>query len=212
MQEDSNGGWITEIELALLPLPVTEMQTFELVAGRATYRVEEEFMDVPDWLARHDLAAGLATAVGTTEEMIGELQIDLSQNPPLMVNGQFTVDLMSLMSDQEGRDNSVRRDLFGDGRFPTATFVIHSLADFPPQFRQGEAVAFQLLGDLMLHEQTETVLLTVTAVWDNDTITGTATGNILLGDFGLTPPSLLGLLTVSEEVTIELEFDLHVAE
>ncbi|MEZ4594030.1 MAG: hypothetical protein R3D55_23255 [Chloroflexota bacterium] len=41
------------------------------------------------------------------------------------------MDLMSLASDQAGRDNGVRRELFGDGRFPTATFIPHSLTEFP---------------------------------------------------------------------------------
>lgn len=207
----AGGGWTAQIELALRPQAAAR-QTFELAAGAASYQVEEEFLDVPDWLARHGLTAGLATAVGTTEAVTGELQIDLSQTPPLLGDGSFTVDLMSLTSDQAGRDNSVRRELFGDGRFPTATFVPQSLADFPAQFGEGETVTFQLVGALTIHEQTQTVPWAVTAVWQANTLTGTATTHILLGDFGLKPPSLLGLLTVSEQVRLDLQFRLQAVE
>lgn len=209
MVNAANGGWTTEIELVLLPTGVETMQTFQLVAGRATYEVEEAFMDAPDWLERHGLTPGLATAVGSTQEITGELQLDLSQTPPLLGESSFIVDLMSLTSDQAGRDNSVRRELFGDGRFPTATFLIDSLVDFPAQFSEGEQVTFQLVGDLTIHEQTQRVPFGVTAVWNADTISGTARANILLSDFGLAPPSLLGLLTVSEQVMLELYFRLQ---
>lgn len=209
MVNAAKGGWTTEIELALLPTGVETMQTFRLVAGRATYEVEEEFMDAPDWLERHGLTPGLATAVGSTQEITGELQLDLSQVPPLVGDSSFTVDLMSLTSDQAGRDNSVRREFFGDGRFPTATFLIDSLEDFPAQLSEGEPVSFRMVGDLTIHKQTQTVPFAVTVVWNANTITGTARAFILLSDFGLTPPSLLGLLTVSEEVMLELHIRLQ---
>ena len=211
MDQNKAGEWSTNIYIPLTPIAATPEQTFILLPEQSTvsYQVEEEFLNKEDWLSAHGLTAGLATAIGSTNQIEGSLQIDLSQSPPIVGENQFSVDLMSLRSDQEGRDNSVQRDIFGNGRFGTATFIIHQLTRFPEKFEEGAPISFIIEGDLTIRETTQPVAFAVTAQFDNDQITGTATTQIEMSDFNITPPNLLGILTVSETVTIDLEFVLQ---
>jgi polyisoprenoid-binding protein YceI len=73
----------------------------------------------------------------------------------------------------------------------------------------GETVSFQMSGPLTIREQTNMVTFDVTAVWQEKSISGTATADIQLSDFGLAPPNLLGILTVSKHVMLVLDFHLQ---
>lgn len=208
MAQAPGGEWTTEITLPLAPAIAEKLQRFVLTPGSttATYHVEEEFFERLDWLERHGLAPGSATAVGSTDQVEGFLEIDLSQKPPQVGDNAFSVDLMSLTSDQEGRDNTVRRDVFGDGRFATATFVIHSLEGVPDEFREGEELSFTMYGKLTIREVTQPAAFVATATLAEESIRGVATTRFQMGDFGIEPPELLGILSVSEEVTVTLVF------
>lgn len=208
LSQDETAVWQTEIEFALEPAASEAVETFTLIAEQssASYAVEEEIFAEQRWLDAHNLSLGSTTAIGTTSAIEGSLQIDRTQSPPRILSSSFVVDLMTLTSDQEGRDNTVRRDLFENGRLSTATFTINSLQNFPNQYGEGEPISFEMNGDLTIGEVTQAVDFVVTAVIENNTITTNASSTIQLSDFGMTPPSLLGILTVSNDVMLSLNF------
>ena len=214
MDQNKAGAWSTNIEIPLAPIKEANWQTFTIhpEQSTATYQVEEEFLNKEDWLSAHGLTAGLATAIGSTNQIEGSLQIDLSQSPPIVGENQFSVDLMSLRSDQEGRDNTVQRDVFGNGRFGTATFTIEQLTSFPEKFEEGVPISFVMEGDLTIRETTQPVAFEVTAQIEGSTMTGVASTQLQMSDFNITPPNLLGILTVSETVAIQLDFVLQATE
>ena len=55
---------------------------------------------------------------------------------------------------------------------------------------------------------TKTVTWEVTAVLNGNELTGTATTQILLVDFGVEPPSIAGVLSVTDGALLTLNFTL----
>ena len=209
MSQDENGVWQTDLLVEMVPLDAEAFSAFTVVAEQSTavYQVEETFLDRADWLEAHGLTAGLATAVGGTNEISGTLQLDLTQTPPAVGDNRFVVNLMGLTSDQEGRDNMVRREIWENGRFGTASFVIHSLSNFSdsqPDLSANQPVDFTMTGDLTIREITRTVPFNVTARLVDEQLVAEATTQFSMSEFGITPPDLLGIVTVSDRVTILL--------
>lgn len=208
MAQDEIGAWLTTIALALTPASGPDLQTYELVPAQSTaaYAVEEEFFPRQDWLDAHQLTAGMATAVGVTNEISGMMQLDLSQTPPAVGENQFSVDLSTLESDQAGRDNVLRRDFFSEPHTHLAAFEIHTLSDFSGDIQMDVPVFFTMAGDLTIHGVAEPAAFDVAATWGAETVTGTAVTEFPMSRFGMTPPSLLGILSVSDRVRVTLTF------
>ena len=71
---------------------------------------------------------------------------------------------------------------------------------------EGQEVSFKLVGNLTIREITKPVTFDVTGKLVGDTVTGTAVTQILMKDFGFDPPSIAGMLTVKDGVTIRVNF------
>ena len=123
-----------------------------------------------------------------------------------MREGFFTVDLSTLTSDSNRRDEAIRNDWLESSLFPDAVFVARELAAFPDSYVPGEQVEFELIGDLTIREVTQEVTWTVTAQLQDRTLTATAEAFVFMADFGFEPPSVLGILEVTDgvEVTVDL--------
>ena len=67
-------------------------------------------------------------------------------------------------------------------------------------------VSFKLIGDMKIRDVTRPVTFDVTGKLAGDTIAGTATTKIMMKDFGFEPPSIAGVLTVQDGVTIKVNF------
>ena len=59
---------------------------------------------------------------------------------------------------------------------------------------------------MTIRDVTKPVTFDVTGKLEGDTITGSATTQILMKDFGIDPPSVAGMLTVKDGVMIKLNF------
>ena len=59
---------------------------------------------------------------------------------------------------------------------------------------------------MTIREVTKPVTFDVRGKLEGDTITGTATTQILMKDFGFDPPSIGGMLTVQDGVTVTVNF------
>ena len=115
-------------------------------------------------------------------------------------------DISTLTSDQNRRDNAIRRDWLQSSRFPTATFKATAIQNAPASYNEGEEATFQLLGDLTIREVTKPVTFDVTATLQGDTIRGEATTQIKMTDFGFEPPAIGNILTVGDDTVITLKF------
>jgi len=179
------------------------IRTFVLVSpdSQASYIVNEEFF--AEALTKLGITAGKRVVVGSTSGITGEIQLDFD-TPELVQAAQFTVDMSSLATDQNRRDEWLTENAIETGVFPQATFIATSASGLPQTINEGEEIHFQLIGDLTVRDVTNSVTFDVTAVLSNDTIKGTATLPLQMTDFGITPPDFVNTLTVANAFTIEI--------
>ncbi len=87
-----------------------------------------------------------------------------------------------------------------------ATFVSVSTQGLPASYTDGQAVRFQLIGNLTLHGQTNKEVFAVQGNVAGNTIGGTATSTIYMTDFGMQPPNLAGIAIAQNKVVITINF------
>ena len=97
-----------------------------------TFTVEEELRNVP---------LPFDVVIRTTE-LSGEINVDGQPS-------SITVDLHTLVSDQQFRDSYIRSRMFPD--HPVATFTVESVGELPPEFSEGEQFERQAAGALNLN-------------------------------------------------------------
>jgi polyisoprenoid-binding protein YceI len=144
-------------------------------------------------------------AVGTSKSVSGSLVLG-SDGAVLADQSKISVDLSKLQSNESRRDNWIKNDTIQTSRFPMATFVPREVQGLPiPLPTSGEA-KFQLLGDLTVHGVTKPVTWQVTAQFADGAVTGNATTNVKITDFGMTPPKVGPVLSIEDALTLELAF------
>ena len=172
-------------------------RTFMIVPEQteASYEVQEKFLnrELPN------------RALGKTNAVTGELQVSPEGKPSGKVT-KISVDLRTLTSDQSRRDNRIRTQWLESEKYPFAEFTSTDVQGTPDSYTEGQEVSFKLTGDMKIREVTKPVTFDVKGKLEGDTITGSATSKILMKDFGFDPPSIAGMLTVDDGVTVTINF------
>ena len=100
----------------------------------------------------------------------------------------FTVDLLTLKSDEALRDRAMRGSLATD-RFPKATMTIDSLTGFPAGYSGGKEVQMTMTGSMTIRETTKPVTWQVFARQGGDFLTAIADTDFKMTEFGVNPPN-----------------------
>ncbi len=146
------------------------------------------------------------TAIGITNTVNGQINANLA-DPAASTLGPITVDVSQFTSDSGQRDNMIRRNFLQSSAYPTATFVCKQLVGgMPASYTEGTSYTFQAVGDLTVKTTTQPVTFTITAKLQNNTLTGEATANVLMSQFGVGPISLLGILQTQDQVKLTFDF------
>jgi polyisoprenoid-binding protein YceI len=188
------------IQVTATPIPTTvqgSLQTYQIVPAQTTasYSVYEDliFQNKPN-----------NDAIGTTHSVSGNFQVATSPSP--VVTGMtIKVDLRTLQSDSSMRDGHVQSAL-DTTDYPYATFVSVSTQGLPAGYTDGQAISFQLLGNLTMHGKTNGETFMVQGKVVGNTITGTATTTIFMTDFGIQPPNLANIAIVQNKTVITIDF------
>jgi polyisoprenoid-binding protein YceI len=166
--------------------------------NEARYRVREQ-------LARLNLPSG---AIGKTSAVTGAIVI----NPDGSVvsdASKFVVDVTGLTSDEGRRDNFVKRNVLETGTYPTVEFVPRQAMGLPSPLPTSGDVSFQLAGDMTIHGVTRPTTWDVTATVTNGSeLAGTATTAFKFADFGLNQPRVPVVLSVEDNIKLEIDFHL----
>ncbi len=144
-------------------------------------------------------AVGTSTAVSGSVVIAADGSIAADQS-------QITVDLNKLTSDQSRRDNFMKSDTLQVSRYPTATFVPREAPGLPSPLPTSGQLTFQLLGDLTVHGVTKPVTWQITAQFAASTVSGDATANVNITDFGMQPPKAGPVLSIEDALILELAF------
>jgi polyisoprenoid-binding protein YceI len=144
-------------------------------------------------------------AVGTSPGVTGALVLG-ADGSVLADQSTLSVDLTKLKSDESRRDNFIQRDTLQTSQFPTATFIPRQMQGLATPLPTSGQATFQLLGDLTVHGVTKPATWQVTAQFADTSVTGNATTNVNLTDFGMTPPKAGPVLSIEDGLTLELAF------
>src|SRR5947209_2295266 len=180
------------------PVPSTGLQTFQIVPAQTTasYSVYENLIiqNKPN-----------NDAIGTTHSVQGSFKIRTGTSP-LVASMNITVDLSTLQSDAQRRDDFIKHNSLQTDTYPNATFVSVSTQGLPSSYTDGQAVHFQLTGNLTMHGKTNKEVFDVQGKVAGNTITGTATSTIYMTDFGIQPPNLANIAISQNKVVITINF------
>ncbi len=158
----------------------------------ARYRAQEELQGLGD-----------TEAVGETQAIVGTLYLDESGTP--LACSRIDVDLRTLQSDEARRDNYLYDNTLETGTYPLATFVATDVVDLGAGLADGEETVFHLRGNLTIHGETRQVVWEITAIRDGDQINGTGTTNFDMPDFGIEPPTVGPVVSLDENVALEID-------
>ena len=145
------------------------------------------------------------TAIGVTHTVNGEIDADLT-TPANSTLGPITIDISQFVSDSGQRDNFIKRNFLESNKYPTATFVTKTVTGMPTSYTDGAPYTFQISGDLTVHNTTQPVTFDVKAKLTGNTLSGEATAQVLMSQFGVGPISLLGILQTQDPVKLTIDF------
>ncbi|HEY3344215.1 MAG TPA: YceI family protein [Anaerolineaceae bacterium] len=168
--------------------------------NQASYKVREQ-------LARLSFPTD---AVGKTDQVSGE--IDIAPDGTIdRSKSKFTVDLTSLQTDSSMRDNFVRRSVLQTDQYPQAVFVPTQVSGLPTPLPPSGNVSFKITGDMTLHGVTKPVTWDVTGTAQKGAANGTATTTFKFEDFNMNQPQVPVVLSVVDNITLEVTLSLHLA-
>ena len=165
--------------------------------SQARYRVREQLagVDFPN------------DAIGKTSKVEGQIVFD-ANGAVLKEHSKITVHVASLASDRDRRDNYIRRNLLQTEQFPNVTFVPVAVTGLKFPLADSADVAFRMTGDLTVRDQTKLVTWNVMAKLKPGVVTGSAITMFTFTEMGLTKPRVQSVLSVNDEITLELDFKL----
>jgi polyisoprenoid-binding protein YceI len=146
-------------------------------------------------------------AIGVTKDIKGSIVMEPG-NTIQAGRSKITVDLTTLKSDEDRRDRYIKANTLQTNRFPTAEFILREVRGLTsPLPHTGEA-QFQALGDMTIHGVTKPLTWDVSASFAEKEITGRATTSFQFGDFGMTVPRVLVVLSVEDKIQLVINFRL----
>ncbi len=169
--------------------------------SQAQYRVREQ-------LAQVSLPSD---AIGKTNAISGSI-VGKADGTILSEQSKFTVDMRTLQSDRSQRDNFLRGQILQTSKYPTATFVPTQATGLPSTFPPAGPVSFKLIGDMTILSTTKPL------TWDVNCDAPTGGGNagvchaatsFKFEDFGIPQPRVPVVLSVVDNITLELDLTLQ---
>lgn len=156
----------------------------------AGYRVQEELVSI-----------GAKTAFGRTPDVSGSLTLDGTD----VTATEIEVDMTTLRSDEDRRDNSLHNQSIESDQFPTSQFTLAEPITLDELPAEGEEITIDAVGALTLHGVTKDVTIPLKATLKDDVIVVTGELAIVFADYDITPPSSLSVLSVEDHGVMELQ-------
>ena len=175
--------------------------TWTVASGSvAGYRVREQLASLP----------APSDAVGRTSSVSGSVTISQSGSMYTVSAASLTVNVNTLTSDRSMRDQRIHQMGLESDRYPTSTFVLTTPIVLPAAATTGQIVNVSATGQLMIHGVTKTVTIPLQARLNGTQIELAGSITFPFSEFGMTPPSIGGFVTVQQNAT--MEFDVKLAQ
>ena len=161
------------------------------------YRIEEELAGI-----------GGQTAVGRTSVVTGSLGLVGAEITAVMV----TVDMTTLVSDDNRRDRQLRTRGLQTSEFPEAVFVLDEAIALGEVPAVGVPVSATAVGTLTLHGVSRTVEVLLEAqLTDSATIVVVGNTEVALADYDINPPTGFSVLSVADVGVFEFQLTFKAA-
>lgn len=170
--------------------------TWTVTSGsQAGYRVREQFANV----------SAPSDAVGRTSSVAGSFTLTQAASGYTISAGSFSVDVNTLTSDRSQRDQRIHRTGLESDRYPKATFTLGSPIALPAEADSGQTIHVSATGALTIHGVQKTVTIPIDARLSGSQIEAVGAITFPFSQFGMTPPSVGGFVTVQDSATMEFK-------
>jgi polyisoprenoid-binding protein YceI len=153
---------------------------------------------------REFLAGGIAKtdAVGRTNKVTGSVVVESAPTGLTLRSVSMSVDMSSLKSDQDKRDQWLKTAALETDSFPTASFTMTKpLAVAAP--KEGQVLTFQVEGELTLHGVTKKTKIDVEARRTGNILDLVGNTRVILTDFKIDPPVIPGMVSTDDTGLLE---------
>jgi polyisoprenoid-binding protein YceI len=163
--------------------------TLTTTATGATVPLDGSWVVGPGSLAGYRVGEVLLgqnnTAVGRTSTIDGSVEI----SGTTVTKATFTVDLVTIKSDESARDRQFQGRIMDTSKYPTATFTLTAPARFSLPSPSGSTISVPATGTLTMHGATKAVAVTLTARQSGATIQVLGSIPIVFADWGIPNPT-----------------------
>ena len=156
---------------------------------------------VKEQLARLDIPND---AIGVTNQIQGYVKIGADGTIQQDVS-KITIDLRTLHSDQQRRDEYLNRNSLESDAFPFAEFVVRKTLGLDWPLPVAGNAEFQLIGDMTIHGETSPLTWDVDVTISPEGGTGQARTSFPFGTFDMEIPRLFFVLSVEDNIRLELD-------
>jgi polyisoprenoid-binding protein YceI len=173
--------------------------TWTVTSGsQAGYRVREQlaFVGAP------------SDAVGRTSSVQGTVTVAKSGTAYSVSAASLKVDVSTLASDQNMRDRRIKTMGLESNRYPQATFTLTEPIAVPAEVASGQTVHVSATGQLTIHGSTQTVTIPIDARLAGSQMELVGSVTFPFSQFGMTPPSIGGFVSVQNNATMEFDLKL----
>jgi polyisoprenoid-binding protein YceI len=146
-----------------------------------------------------------AEAVGRTEEIDGSVTLSGTE----VTDASFTVDMTTVASDEDRRDQQFHGRIMETSLFPTAEFVLTSPIDLGEIPAEGTEGTWAATGELTLHGVTAPVTVEVTGVYTGGSAQLVGSIPIVFADWNIEDPSFAGVVTTEDNGLLEFSLNLE---
>jgi polyisoprenoid-binding protein YceI len=184
----------------------TAVESNETPAGGLTVYEISQAASTVQFELDEDLRGVRTTVVGTTDQVAGQLALDLSDLSTAQI-GQIQINARTLATDNNFRNRAIQNEILETGAYEFISFVPTAVNGLPASAAVGEEISFTIDGDLTIRDITESITFTVVATAVSDTqISGTATATVPRETYGLTIPEVPNVANVENEVDLIISF------
>lgn len=177
----------------------------EQPAGAVVFQIVPEESEVR--FSLDELLRGEPTTViGKTDQVAGEILVDFNAPGSSQV-GVILVNARTLVTDNDFRNRAINNEILDTGKYEFITFTPTGILGFPEAPQLGEALSFQIVGQLTIRDVTNEITFDVMATAESETrLSGYASATISRTDYGLEIPEVPSVANVEEEVLLEIDF------
>ena len=156
---------------------------------------------IGEQLANRDLPND---AIGETSNVTGSIVFEADGNV-VPEQSSLLVDVSTLESDSGRRDNYLRGNSLQTGAYPEARLAVNEVVDLPWPLPDSGHATFMLIGDFTVRDVTKVVKWEVEAQFGPE-IKGQASTVFTFDYFELSKPRLAFILSLDDEILLELDF------